>query len=349
MMRNTQKYFLIEPETWQKMKAGITPDLKIKKNYQDFMENKISEENKTKKGWEQYGKNLTPIIAKGIDMSKNLDSPFNTNMKEYLGNSKVGLEKAHSLFNALTIVPGIEIDDQNQLIVDHEPIGNVYQLLFTLISKDAEITENVQELLKKIADKQHVVSRIKNKLAKDFIIQHNILHQNKSVFVPSGAIPPFPRAKIRVRTAASSSPKDAPPVTEAEKRKWVQRLKQWQQEQEQQQTIPKTGVSATAANLPLQQTLGSPLSESTPQKNNPATVSLSAVLKNKRNLGNERPSPVKTRSSAVKKLEEELKELENSGLDNTLTEDLDKTVIEKKKGSGLKKKKRSKIIWASLF
>ena len=337
-MRNTQKYFLIEPETWQRMKDGISPDLKIKKDYQDFMENKISEENKTKKGWEQYSKNMSPIIAKGIDMSKNLENPFNVKMKDYLGNSKVKLEKAHSLFKALTIVPGIEIDEQDQLVIDHEPIGNVYQLLSDLISPNADITENIQEILKKIADKQHVVSRIKNKLARDFIYQHNILQRNKSVFVPSGSVPPFPRAKIRVTTAASTSPRNAPPATEAEKVKWLRRLKQQQQSE---QTLPKTPVSATVANLPLQQSFGSPLGASTPDR-----ASLSSVMKRKR-LTPDPFSPAKTRSQAQKdrQLERQLDDSDSN--EDTLVDD---TIIEKeKKGSGLKKKKGGKIIWASLF
>ena len=314
MMRNTQKYFLVEPETWQKMK-NIGPDVMLKKGYQDFMENKISEENKTKKGWEQYAKNMTPIITQGVQKGTEKPDSFAAKMKEFMGNRKYDPSQADSLYKAISIVPGIDITD-DEILVDHDSVGSLYDLFAILLTPNAELTDNVQEVLKKISNEKHVITRIKNKRAKQFILAHNVLHQNRSVFVPPVTNPPaLPRARV---------------LSANQKKK--QR---------------KKAATERLRTLALERKFGSPLAESTPEKN--ARQAASAQRRKQPLPG----SPALTRLQAnerarVKKALEYSPDNDNGDNDDDDDEN-EITVINSQQGTGKYNKKKLKLNWKSLF
>ena len=183
--------YLLEPNHYESLKAAQMTmnngqpanDIQVNKLNQSLVQNRIYERNESGKKWQEYGKNLKPIITEGIkesssaspDASLGEESDIDSQMVKIIAESvpRNFTAKATRLYSLLRTVDGIQITP-DKIVVDDKPLfGLPAKHIAELCRGTRYLSFDCTALLNKIKDIPQITELIANKQAKSILDSFN--------------------------------------------------------------------------------------------------------------------------------------------------------------------------------
>ena len=170
--RYARKLLLIDPDTWQRLKQragpeGLPPDVSLKHDYQNFLQNKVAAENKTNKEWSQLAQKVKPIISAGVKDANNSIPDLEQIFANKTG--KIDSEIAVNFAKSLQGIAGIKVNaGEDKIYLDGEPLAEkATNIIANLLRQGGRLTESMKILLALLSVRgtPYILDQIRNKEA----------------------------------------------------------------------------------------------------------------------------------------------------------------------------------------
>ena len=169
-LKYARKMYLLDPDSWERLSSrpnGLSPALTLKRDYQRFVENKVANENKTKKDWNMIAQQVQPIITAGIkNAGSNLAQLFANKIKK---TDDISIDAVVEFAEALTSLSGVKLDINNdKLYIDGEALGDKgSNMILTLLRPNAQLTASKRAFLVKVMTRANpaLLNYVKNREA----------------------------------------------------------------------------------------------------------------------------------------------------------------------------------------